>query len=249
MASVGLTVCKQCTSVCFEAMDGMEFYASYCPFCGKSYSRETIVDDDYYIAMGNRQIAEFKDSYENIVDSEDGRGVAYFAAKGEKIESKYLKEHDRVDIHITSWDAFHKGVILRRENEGKNWYEEMVNEIETNLDIDKDRSYVTQWNQENELILLYGDKLRFTKGSNYEVKKKLDEIHRVIDSIEYAYNCKKDETIKEIEKKISRIKEAVETEIGKELVEIYKIIETSEDDEDKVKERENRYSGYKDIPF
>lgn len=158
MMSIGTGICRNCGSVNVEHMDGFAFYATLCFFCGELYSRDTIVYEDYYEAMLSRQIPEYKDNYEDIITEREGKGVAFFAAKdNETINSKYL-EDEYVDFHKSS-EEYGNGVLLIKGNEPDSWYEDMIKEIETNSDIDKDRSYVTKFDKE--LILLYGDEELF----------------------------------------------------------------------------------------
>ena len=218
-------ICKKCGSVNFLSVDDPYFYLTSCLFCGDFYSEETMIGEDYNLAI-------LKNKAPVIRKKTEGQGAAYFASIGdEPLISKYAKD-DYIDYHVTSWDEFDKGVFMRKESESEVWYEDMIKEIKTNSSIDKSKSYVTKWDDDmKELILLYGDELRFLRGSNPLVKESLELSYEIIRNIENKSKDKKDEAIEEIEKITDKIKVKIETQIIKELVEIHNIIQKSEDDE------------------
>lgn len=244
MMSLDQDICDRCGSVKAEESEGLKYYSYFCPFCGDCYSRETIVDEDYYEAMTNREIPECKDSYETIRNGRTGRGVAYFASiNGKRISSKYVSDDDFVYPHETSWDIYGEGVFVIKENEPDNWYEDMIKEIEENPDIDKQKSYVTKYDEEKkELVLLYGDKSLFLVGSNLELKKTLKPIYDMTYKLEQYAEYKEDKTIEIIKEKTDKIKEIVASQMAEKVLEIFNIIENAEDDEKKAEERDRRYA-------
>ena len=255
MINLSIGVCDRCGCMKAEDSEGLAFYSYFCPFCGDCYSRETIVNEDYYETMANREIPKYKDDYKTIKNSRTGQGVAYFASKnGNDISSKYLSEDDFLYPHETSWDIYGEGVFIIKESEPDTWYEDMIREIKENPDIDKKKSYVTKYDEDNEeLVLLYGDKSLFLIGSNLELKKTLKPIYNITYKLEQYAEYKEDRTIEIIKEKTDKIKEIVASEIAKEVLEIFDIIENTEEVEKKAEERDRRYAEYLkrdgDIPF
>lgn len=247
MMSMSLGICKRCKSVSFEYSEGLEFYSSFCPFCGEGYSREVNVDDDYYFSMRNREIPKAKDSYEVSESLTKRLGVAFLSVSNkELVDLKCLKEDDFVDFHIIS-NVFGKGLLLFPQNNFDDWQKNIIKEIIKNPNIDKDKSYVTKWDEDkNELILLYGDELIFTIGSNSLVQEILEPVNIIISNIEFASRYKDDEIMEIINEKIKELEKIFETQVAKEVVEICNIIRSTKDDESNKNYSEVIYSDVED---
>lgn len=160
MMSLSFSYCSNCNSNCFQAGEGLAFYATHCFFCGRSYTCETIVDEDYYIAIAERRFPERKESYVDVEKESGGKGSVYITAKNDKgFEGRFEEKNDRIEWHLTS-NFYGKGIHIPIEEVQD--LDALISEIKTNPSIDEEKSYVARYDGVKFEILL-GDEERFEK--------------------------------------------------------------------------------------
>lgn len=241
MQSLNIGTCNNCGGVGTEVSEGFAFYATFCPFCGRGYSSETTVDEDYYASMARREFPEKKDSYVNNVSESGGYGMVFVSVKDrETFHSDIFKNEDSYyDHHATAY-CYGQGFYVELEP-GED-ITDMIREIEENPGINKEKSYITVYDDDG-LKLMYGNTIDFNRETNYVLKDTMAELQRPISSFDYRLRNKTNESRVQIEEKILEVNRKIEELFIADILELIDLIEKAPDKE------MDENSDYSDLPF